>query len=170
MYVYEAQGRKMTPKGYEQVVADLTRALYELTEGNIPLKVAEGSDNKWKGASTYCHQIDVSIEGPKDIILIEGKNWGTKVPVPAFLTFLARVTDIAPVHTTKTIHSKVVTTVGFDPGGRILADYYEIGLHQVRSASEFAMQFKNFGCAGITDSATAIHRYGIKASSRDFVI
>lgn len=126
----------MTPKEYEQVVAELSRALYEIAEGNAPPKVEDGFNNKWKGASTYCHQIDVSVEGPKDIVLIECKNWGSEVTVPAFLTFLARVIDIVPVHNTKKIHSKVVTTVGFDPGVRTLAGYYEIGLHQVRSASE----------------------------------
>lgn len=153
--MYEDQGMEMTPRDYEQVVVELSKELYKLAEGNASLDVAEGPDNKWKGASTYRHQIDVSIEGSKDIILIECKNWSTKVTVPAFLTFLARVMDIAPAQTTKTIHSKIVTTVGFDPGVRILADYYKIDLHHVRSASEFALQFKDFGWQGIADLATA---------------
>ena len=128
---------------YEEITAEIEAALFEQVEGLKPEQVRHGRSNLWVGISGFPHQIDVSVEGEKDVLLVECKCWTQNVDVPRFLTFLARILDIRPTEQGRTIHSAVVTTKGFDSGITKLADYYGITLHTVTSPTDFVVKYKN---------------------------
>src|SRR3990170_5153392 len=124
---------------YEEITAEIEAALFEQVEGLKPEQVRHGRSNLRVGISGFPHQIDVSVEGEKDVLLAECKSWNQNVDVPRFLTFLARILDIRPTEQGRTIHSAVVTTKGFDSGITKLADYYGITLHTVISPTDFVV-------------------------------
>ena len=128
---------------YEEITAEIEAALFEQVEGLKPEQVRHGRSNLRVGISGFPHQIDVSVEGEKDVLLAECKSWNQNVDVPRFLTFLARILDIRPTEQGRTIHSAVVTTKGFDSGITKLADYYGITLHTVTSPTDFVVKYKN---------------------------
>jgi hypothetical protein len=142
----------VNPQEYEQVLSQLVRAIYELAEGIAPEQVRYGSTNLWKGASSYQHQIDVSVLGPGNVLLVECKCWKEKVPVEKVLAFFGRIHDIGPAFQGQ-IHPVIVTTKGFQPGAEMVARYYGIDLKIVRSATEFAIAYKNHTMFGVHDVA-----------------
>jgi hypothetical protein len=119
--------------------------LFEQVEGVKPQQVKHGRSNRWKGISGFPHQIDVSVEGEKDILLAECKCWKRKVDVPRFLTFFARLSDIrlGLKEQHRTIYAAVVTTKGFQSGITKLAPYCDIKLHTVTSPTDFVAQYKD---------------------------
>ena len=134
----------MTPDQYEVIVQDIASKLHEYA--GVPAdSIRVGKKNKWPGISGYSHQIDVSIEDKKNIILIECKKLGDKVDVPTFLTFLARVLDIYLQESRRgnlrEIHSIVVTTVGFDPGVETLAAYYASAIWAANRCTRLARRY-----------------------------
>jgi hypothetical protein len=143
-------------KEYERIVAELGQALFETAEDSGKYLVTFGSSNKWIGVSGYHHQIDVSAQSNETILLIECKNWGSNVGVPSFLTFLARVIDIRPSFRDKKVIGKIVTTIDYDPGVKILASYYEIELDKVKNKNEFLLRFQQYGIAGVADQGKGI--------------
>lgn len=146
----ELQSKAMDYKQYEQVASDIVRSIFEYAEGVVPEQVKYGSKNRWPGVSGYKHQIDVSVVGSQDLILVECKCWGDTIPVEECLVFLARVHDIKPTFNGK-IHAVMVTTVGFQSGVKKLAEYYEIELAVVKSASEFVLKYKDLLSVGWTE-------------------
>ncbi len=128
---------------YEEITAEIEAALFEQVEGLKPEHVKHGRSNRCVGISGFPHQIDVSVQGEKDVLLVECKCWNDNVDVPRFLTFLARILDIRPTEKGRTIHSAVVTTKGFDSGITKLAAYYGITLHTVTSSTDFVVKYKN---------------------------
>lgn len=132
----------MTSKEYEQVVSRIAQSIFERVEGLIPKQVKHGKYNRWIGESGFRHQIDVSVQGHQDLILVECKYWKSKVPVEAVLTFFARVFDIKPTFDGN-VHPVIVTKKGFQRGAKLLAKYYNIDLQIIPSASVFGFAYKN---------------------------
>jgi hypothetical protein len=58
----------------------MVESIYKLAEGIAPEQVKWGRANLWQGVSGYQHQIDVSVRGARDLILVECKCWKDKVP------------------------------------------------------------------------------------------
>ena len=56
---------------YEKITAEIEAALFEQVEGLKPEQVKHGRSNLWAGISGFPHQIDVSVEGEKDVLLAE---------------------------------------------------------------------------------------------------
>ena len=144
---------KRNGKEYEIVVAELGEKLFNLVKPKNDFIVNSGNSNKWMGISEYSHQIDVSMESPNLILLIECKNWDYNVNVPSFLTFLARVIDIRSKHKGKEVYGKVVTTKGYQAGVQLLASYYKIDLDKVKNYQEYLLKFKHYGIFGVADRA-----------------
>jgi hypothetical protein len=145
----------MTSNEYERVTKAIQQAVFEQVEGAGVKRVGHGLRNKVKGQSGYAHQIDVSVENDRDLLLIECKMWKDPVKVPAFLAFLARIVDISPAQSSRKIHASLVTTKGFQRGVVQLANYYrnyyDIQLDKVGSAAEFAMKYKQLFAIGVQD-------------------
>lgn len=141
----------MTPDEYEQVTRSVVESIYEQVEGLRARQAKQGRTNLWRGMSGFRHQIDVSVEGNEDLLLIECKMWSDSVDVPRFLTFLARILDITPTEHHRKIHAAVVTTKGFESGVNQLADCYKIDLQRVSSPVEFAIKYKHLFAIGVQD-------------------
>lgn len=131
----------MTPKEYEQIVSEIAKSIFERVESLNPEHVRYGKKNHWLGDSGYQHQIDVSVQGSRDIIFVECKCWSRNVPTEAVLTFFGRVYDIRS-KIDKSIHPVIVTKIGFQKGAKLLAKYYDIDLQVISSASVFGFMYK----------------------------
>jgi len=143
----------MTSNEYEEVTGQIARSIFEQVEGVKSESVAYGKKNRWRGASGYNHQIDVSVRGVQDIWLIECKCWKSKVRPESVLTFAARIWDIRDGQARDVkLHPSLITTRGFQPGAEILARFFGIRLDYVNSLNEFLIRFKQAILAGVTDS------------------
>ena len=87
----------MTSKEYEKFIAEkVAPRLTNYTDLAKHGTIRYGKSNKWLGGVRWEHQIDVSIHGDQDILLVECKCWfRNNVPATAFLTMWARVLDIS---------------------------------------------------------------------------
>lgn len=148
----------MTSGEYEQITADIVASVFEHVEGIKAQHVQHGRRNRVQGKSGYRHQIDVSIRGAQDWLLVECKMWKDPVKVPAFLAFLARIIDIRPTQPDINIHASIVTTRGFQKGVPLLANYYNnqlpkvrIQLDKVSSPLEFVIKYKHLFSVGVQD-------------------
>ncbi len=131
---------------YEQTVRTLVEQLHTSFGNGTTVEVKSGRSSKMMGMSTQSHQIDVMIEDQTHVFLVECKSWRKAVSLPALLTHLGRWVDIQPMiamnQRKKTI-AIMVTTVGFQQGAIVVANYYGIQLWRVTSADDFAIRFRN---------------------------
>ena len=107
----------MRAEEYEHITRRIVESMFEQVEGAKAEKVGHGTKNRLCGASGYSHQIDVSVQGARDVLLVECKCWRKIVSTESVLTFAARVCDLRrslPKETT--IHAALVTTKGFGRG------------------------------------------------------
>ena len=139
---------------YERLVAKIAASIYSNVEGVVPNQVAYGLSNKWKGQSGYSHQIDVSVRGSADVILIECKQWAKKISAEAVLAFIARVHDIRPI-CAEAVHPIMASLLGFQRGAKTLAEYYDIDLRRVKSADSFAIGYKKLQVVGVGPARVA---------------
>jgi|WetSurMetagenome_2_1015567.scaffolds.fasta_scaffold186168_1 hypothetical protein len=135
----------MTSKEYEALISEVARKMtcdsQLISAGTIKF----GKTNKWAGSSSFQHQIDVSLENDKTILLIECKCWNKKyVSAEAFLTIWARVIDISKstIAAGRTVRGALVTLGRFNRGVVALAEYYkkEMSLFIVRSVDDFVVK------------------------------
>ncbi len=138
----------MTPEEHERITSEIARRVFEEVEGIPPSQVRYGRQNLWQGVSGYPHQIDVSVVGTSDLILIECKKWTAKVSVDAVLTFLGRLIDIRPMFG-GTVHGVFVTTKQVQPAARTIAEYYDIDLQVIESPERFGFKYKNANWRGV---------------------
>jgi hypothetical protein len=106
---------------YEQYVKGLVKKLS--TKGSI----ASGLKNKWKGKSGFKHQIDVSVELPEIVHLIECKYWKCNISPEALLAFSSRVYDIRKA-CNKSVYGAMVTNLNYTNGVQKLAKFFGIHL------------------------------------------
>ena len=145
----------MTSSEYEEVVKNIVAAIVEQVEGEAAQHVGYGRSNTEEGKSGYNHQIDVSVKGSENWLLVECKCWAEEVDVERFLAFLMRIIDILPSEPSPSlnIHASFVTTIGVQPGVEQLADYYRdiynIRVDIVRSPAEFAIKYKHLFAIGV---------------------
>jgi hypothetical protein len=96
---------------YKHLINDFEH-LKSLEEVHLKRRTTEKP--RWKGASTYCHQIDVSFstEDERVILLVECKHWKKSVNFPTFSAFLVRVVDIGTFHRNSIVLGMLVSTQG----------------------------------------------------------
>ena len=129
----------LTSDQYELLVRNLAEgfsiACTELGKG----VVQHGRSNKIQGASTYKHQIDVSLEFPKHLVLIECKNWKDPVDPEALLAHSARHNDIAAAFPDKTVLASLVSTRPASAGAKLLAEKLDVSLDIVVSVNDYVI-------------------------------
>lgn len=136
---------------YECLLKKLTKSIYSKVENQSQPIVNSGYSNKWPGVSGYQHQIDVSIEGPSDIVIVECKCWEKAVDLKSFLVFVARIVDLRARESRK-IHAIFATTKRFPRGGiQKLAEHFEITPAIVKSEEDFILKYKHLWEVGISD-------------------
>src|SRR6266702_7533288 len=116
--------------------------------GNEPENIKHGRESILIGLSGQPHQIDVSVWGSNDLILIECKHREKRnIGVEMVLTFFGRLYDIRQCflynEKTYTIHGIMVASMPFDPGAKMVAQYYGIDLQSSNSVQYFALKYKN---------------------------
>ena len=132
---------EMTPEEYEglisTVVSGMTNKYDLIKEG----KTKKGRSNSWKGISGFGHQIDVSYENDKDVLLVECKRWKNSIPAATFLALWARVIDIECGQESKgrKFRGALVVSKDFQDGVIKLAKYHEkkISLFRVKTDGSF---------------------------------
>ena len=143
----------MDSNQYEELMSRLTKKICDgipkLGGGDIHC----GPTNRIRGASGYAHQIDVSVEADEVLLLVECKCWKSKVDTAAVLAFCARRIDIRDrLSKEKKVIGAVATTVGFGPGAKTLAQYFEVELWHVLNEQEFVCRVENVISIGLADS------------------
>ncbi len=141
------------PKTGQRLKADLdslqyAQSIYESVEGIAPENIKHGRESILRGLSGQPHQIDVSVWGSNDLILIECKHREKRnIGVEMVLTFFGRLYDIRQCflynEKTYTIHGIMVASMPFDPGAKMVAQYYGIDLQSSNSVQYFALKYKN---------------------------
>jgi len=134
----------MDPTKYEELVSKVAKQMTNVPELVHLSNVKLGRDNKWQGVSGFRHQIDVSLENDKHILLVECKRWNYNVTALVFLTLWARVMDIskAPVSKGRQVRGAIVTSRGFQTGVYKLAKYYkeQVSLFYVTTDEKFEIK------------------------------
>jgi len=141
----------MASKKYEEqeaIAAQYAQSIYESVEGIAPESIQHGRTNKLMGLSRQSHQIDVSVWGRNDLILIECKHREKKrIGVDMVLTFFGRLYDIRQwfLYQKKiyTIHGIMVASQSFDSGAKTVARYYGIDFQSSNSIQYFALKYKD---------------------------
>ncbi|OAI48297.1 hypothetical protein AYO43_03805 [Nitrospira sp. SCGC AG-212-E16] len=146
----------MTPEEYEQLTSQIAGSIYTAVEGITPEQVLFGRCSKWVGQSGYEHQIDVTVRGPNDAILVECKYWQDPVPPEGVLTFIARLLDIRPTFA-GVIHGVIVTKSGLTSGAGLLARHYETDTQVIPGPEAFGVSYKKLRLI-----SPAIGRIGIE--------
>ena len=133
----------MNSTEYEALVSKVATKMTNYPELIRLGTVNYGSKNKWRGASGFCHQVDVSLENDRDVLLVECKHWKENLKAETFLVQLARVIDIAtgPDSKNRAVRGAIVTSRGFQRGVYKLEEHYKrcVSLFKVSSDEEFTV-------------------------------
>jgi hypothetical protein len=155
----------MSPEDYERVVADIVKGISDSAPALTGFRLGVGRANRLLGASTYEHQIDVSLLNREKIYLVECKRWEAKIGVEEIMILAARCADIAQRNEQCSVQAIIASTKGLTRGGRKLAQFFNIQVEVVRSAQEFGFRIGDQVRAGMADGfgftdravATVIH-------------
>ncbi|MFZ2146061.1 MAG: restriction endonuclease [Sedimentisphaerales bacterium] len=128
----------MTSNEYEKLTADIV-GKFKSHMGNNNILVKCGKNNKWKGASTHNHQIDISVEYKDKIYIVECKRYKQRINVANMLVLVGRIKDIQANEKRK-INGIFFTTKGYQGGAKKVAKYFQIVINTAMSIDEFAAQ------------------------------
>lgn len=153
----------MSAYDYEQVVHDLTKGLCEsLKSGDLlSLQISYGRTNRIKGASSFLHQIDVSLVDDKRMFLIECKCKllsARKVDASDVLAFAARKIDIRECHPSLKVYAILVSLEVPTMPAKVLAKHFGIEIEVVKSVRSYGMRLGKYAFNGISESARATDR------------
>lgn len=113
---------------YEELVSTIATSLTNEPGLIDKPELHWGSGNFWQGASGFRHQIDVSLENERHVLLVECKCWneGNRPKAEDFLTIWARVMDIekGPASRRRVFRGALVSSSSFQSGVETLRDYY----------------------------------------------
>jgi len=127
----------MTSNEYEKLTADIVGKFKSYISNNILVKY--GKNNKWKGASTHNHQIDISLECKDEIYIVECKRYKLRIKVADMLVLVGRIKDIQANEKRK-INGIFFTTKGYQSGAKKIGNYFQIPLNTAESIDVFAAQ------------------------------
>lgn len=140
----------MNAKDYEKITSEIVQEIYKIVEGE-KVEVGYGQRNKLRGVSGFLHQIDVSLRGVSDLLLVECKCWEDVVSLEAVLVFVSRVCDIRPTFSGE-VYAYMITTKGFSKGGiDKIAKQYKINLCVASSPHDFAITYKKHRLCSVSE-------------------
>lgn len=136
----------MSPSQYGKFVSEIAERITSKLEDSAP-SVKYGLKCKVMGKSGYEHQIDVRLDWPSTLSLIECKKLKLtdkkrKVTAEQVLAFESRLRDIRKVEQRK-VHRFIATTNGFQSGAVKLLKYFNIDRLFVTSPKEIAAWYKD---------------------------
>ena len=141
----------MTPAEYEELVKQL---LEELSKSFKDLngRFTYGAKNRLLGTSEYKHQIDVSFENDRWLILIECKRWNRLIGVEEMLVLASRRVDIEAANPHRHTWLSIASREGATRSAMTLAKHFRISIDTVRSTKEYAMRLRSRINVGATDA------------------
>ena len=129
----------MTSDEYEKLIVDIIEK-FNSHRKNEDVLIKHGKRNKWRGASTHKHQIDISVETQDNIYIVECKRYKQCIKAANILVLVGRIKDIQEIEKRK-INGIIFTTKGYQRGAKKIANYFKIVLNTATSVDEFAAQF-----------------------------
>ena len=141
----------MTPGQYEQLLAEIADGICRAAPDLQSLVLGSGRNNKIEGASGYGHQIDVSLQDPARLFIIECKYWTDRIGVQEVLVLCARTIDIAGRLKGCSITPILVSVKGASAGAVKLARHFGVTIEIAVSASEFGLRIGKFVTQAVTD-------------------
>jgi hypothetical protein len=158
----------MTPTEYEKLISEISHEMTNSPELRAQAKIRFGRENKWTGASGFDHQIDVSMESPTQILLIECKHWTKNIEPEAFLTIWGRVLDIenGPSANGKRVRGALVGLKNFNEGVYKLANFYrsQMSLFVATSAYDLVVKVHSEFIQPQGNSFSQVGTHGIRIS------
>lgn len=139
---------KLSPEEYENVVATLVETLDSIFSG----KVRKGRTNLVRGASGFEHQIDVSIDTPKGLVLMECKRLKRHVGVSHALTLAARRLDIQQANPKRPVFASMVSMQEVQVGALKVADHFDVSIDQVLTLDSYAVTIIDRHYAGLAEN------------------
>lgn len=140
---------------YERLVGRLIDEIRKRVPTLSASRLQIGGKCHIKGASNFSHQIDVAVESPNHIVLVECKHWTKKIRVQEVLVLRGRQADIVGANPGCQVEALFATKVGATRDARLLAKYFGFDLGVVLSESDFALRVARHLAVGVSDGARA---------------
>jgi hypothetical protein len=140
---------------YERLVGRLVNEIRKRVPTLVGSTLQVGSKCHIDGASGFSHQIDVGVQAPKHIVLVECKHWNKRIRVREVLVLVARQADIYAANPTSRVEALFATKIGASTGARRLAEYFAVDVGVVSSELEFALRIASHVSVGVSDGAIA---------------
>lgn len=145
----------LNSREYEALVHQLTKDLLTTTNLSLNSPPGLGAENKIPGKSGFPHQIDVSVQTPGLLVLIECKYWKRAVDAAPVLILASRLEDIRQGNPTMDIHASIVSTKAATQGAQQLASHFGISLDVVSNTREYAVRLGQYVFIGMTSNLYA---------------
>jgi len=143
----------LTSSEYEQLVKGLVGALVLACQELGIGRVSGGRTNLILGKSGFKHQIDVSVDFPEHLLLIECKLWEDPVDAEAILTHAGRMRDILEANPNKQVFASVVSTQRATAGANTLSAHFGVNLDVATSFNEYVIAIVKRHFVGLMETA-----------------
>ena len=145
----------MTHQEYEALVRGMVEELTAHAQSLGQCNVSGGPQNLIAGASGFRHQIDVAVQKPSALLLIECKYWSDPVDVEPVLALASRIADIKECSAATQVLGSIVSTMQATAGAKVLAAHFGISIDTVANPHEYAVRVFNHVFVGIEERAHA---------------
>lgn len=142
----------MRSRDYERLVHDLISELMLHSKAVSGIKILSGLKNKVSGASGFKHQIDVSIETNRALLLVECKYWTKAVDAEPVLVIASRLKDVRAANPGLQVEAGIVSTKRPTSGAQVLAHHFGIDFSVVSTPKEYAVLIGERFFVGRTES------------------
>ena len=140
---------------YERLVGRLVDEIRKRVPNLATSRLRIGGNCHIEGASGFRHQIDVAVESPDHIVLVECKHWTKKIRVQEVLVLKGRQADIHGANPGCQVEAVFATKLGATRDARLLAKYFGFDVGVVLSESEFALRVARHVSVSASDGARA---------------
>ena len=137
---------------YEKFIASFIESMRQRDSSVSSL--GWGTTNKLLGVSGQPHQVDISFidqNGTEpELVIIECKRLNKRVSLDLVKVVKATTDDLRFNNELPALVKPfILTTVGFQSGAKLFADYYDINTQIVNHGSNFSFQYRNHSFEGI---------------------
>jgi hypothetical protein len=134
-----------------RLVDEIRKRVPDLTTSGLRI----GGKCHIEGASGFSHQIDVVVESPSHIVLVECKHWTKKIRAQEVLVLKGRQADIQDANPGCRVEAFFATKLGATQDAGVLARYFGFDLGVVSSEKEFALRVGRHLSVGVSDGLRA---------------
>lgn len=140
---------------YERLVGRLVDEIRKLVPDLASSRLRIGSKCHVDGASGFAHQIDVAVESPSHIVLVECKHWTKRIRAQEVLVLKGRQADVQDANPGCRVEAFFATKLGATQHAGVLARHFGFDLGVVSSEKEFALRVGRHLSVGVADGLRA---------------